>query len=270
MAVRVMTGRTPAAITGVSVTTKVDGYSLAWTPQPSGIKVEVWESSTNNVADATLVKTVVDTYYDSASVPSGTTLYLWVRAINDFKIVSPWNTENLEVTTTGVTLASIASAVGGAIASSSQGSAGSGSGPSVYETWARIDTIDVDYRSEFAAYESTFSAWLVYEPSNVTGTGFQTGQVKARIRLKNKNTGEYVNSATSIYMLGIIRPAPYASMPPQVTISHNQTLKIGAGGGIDKDEYQFELDLFRGRFSSALTYSQNISWAYSGEARLIA
>lgn len=68
-----------AAQEDVVVSTKVDGYSVKWKPQPTTQSVEVWEADVNDVNSAVLVGTARDTYYDSRTLAPGSTKYIWTR-----------------------------------------------------------------------------------------------------------------------------------------------------------------------------------------------
>lgn len=77
--------------TGVTLTTKLDGYTIRWDPQNTSEKVEVWQNTTNNRATATKVATVADTYYDSPTLVINTTYYIWTRRLSVYDTVGDWD-----------------------------------------------------------------------------------------------------------------------------------------------------------------------------------
>lgn len=77
--------------TSVSLTTKLDGYTIKWAAQNTGERVEIWQNTSNNRATATKVATVADTYYDSPTLTVGTTYYIWTRRLSVYDTVGDWD-----------------------------------------------------------------------------------------------------------------------------------------------------------------------------------
>lgn len=80
---------TPVAaptITGLVATATLKGILLTWDALQNAtlFAVEVWSSTTNNRASATLLTTVTNNYYLHTGLASGLTRYYWVRAKNTY------------------------------------------------------------------------------------------------------------------------------------------------------------------------------------------
>ena len=99
------------APTAITVTQKLDGYTVKWDPLGPLYAVEIWQATVNNRNNAVKVATVKDNYYDSPPLTVGANYYIWVRQVDALGNVGTWNpnsSSGVTISVQGVQTASIA------------------------------------------------------------------------------------------------------------------------------------------------------------------
>ncbi|MDM0042155.1 hypothetical protein QTI05_24165 [Variovorax sp. J22R193] len=281
MALVTLAGDTPAALTGVLVTTKVDGYSISWNPQPVGSRVEVWQSITNDRADADLVKTVIDTYYDSATLGSGTSYFLWVRTVNQYGIPGDWDvgdTAGHEVEVLGIDNGQVSPQTANTTFSVSLSGAGSSLITS-YNTWQLISSSSIPANTLFASAETIMWGYTTTDLSSVSSTlttGTVTGSVDWRLRLKRDSDGVYIGSQevrATTAAISVVMFSGSPSIKQFVNPLNPSTTKIrfGNAGGVPPVAYTMELEAKKTNSdTSKLSFTASVGYYFEGQGSVVA
>jgi len=78
--------------TNLAVTTQSGSYVLSWnSPSESFRSIEIWRSTTNDVATATKIESIVAEGYTDPSAPLGVQVYYWIRTINSDGLLGEWS-----------------------------------------------------------------------------------------------------------------------------------------------------------------------------------
>ena len=261
----VLKGKTPADQAGVVVEPKLDGYTVSWTPQSLGARVEVWQGEVNDRDAAMLVRTVGDTYYDSAALTVGATYYVWTRRVNEFGIAGAWSSDKTAghaVTIAGVQMGAVVSNVEKDFKINASRS---DVAVTAYNSWQRLGSVPLDASSTSSGIEATIFGWLGAKVTAISGT--PTGDISLRVRLKRTSDGEYMHGFESRYMVGRIASGTASVLP---FLNYNQTIRFGSGGGLPKELYALEIDVQKGRAAAGLTYTLMLDFGLSAVGRVIA
>lgn len=240
--------------TSVSLTTKLDGYTIKWAAQNTGERVEIWQNTSNNRATATKVATVADTYYDSPTLTVGTTYYIWTRRLSVYDTVGDWDlgvSAGRTVTVAGVAPNNIGFFTGTALVISPSVNAGA-TVPSLYNTWTETGSY-VSFTTPASGRGKIRGFIFVDANSTSVVTSGSSGFLQARLRVRNQSAG--VNVAGQYYYTGIEWILDDGSVVSTGLHTFNVEYKYGFEDGLlNNTTYRVHLDLQKTRTGADLTY----------------